>query len=282
VWSSLERLEGLPPGAPERAALRAELQRTAARRAAAGKKRGDVALAYRSSVLSSELIRLDGFTPSPVRDPGIEFELLPVEALRVARAAGPGPTRTRALLLAFAELDVADALACEAIAGDVLAGELAAMRFDAAEAVGRAWLAHGADVGDSMLCARALRAAGRYEEARDLLADLRGLAAQAGEEARLALEAARLALATGNPEDAADHLGSALVRGSNRAAVVLGLEALRAGENGRALALVRPIREDEVLHPEARRLWATALLSRTEPLAPGVPRNPVPTASERP
>lgn len=260
VWIALARLAELPREAAQHAELRDQLRATAARRESAARKRSDRAMAFRARVLSAHLARLDGVTGRFVRDPGIVFEFLPGEAWLAARVALAGPTRARAWALALDEALPDEIPERESLARDAVLDDLAAGRLEFAEAVARALVARGESNENALLCARVLRANSRDEEARALLTQTEPLAAGSTERALFAEESARLALARGARELADDALGSALACGSTWARTELSRRALAEGDSIRALALARPFLDDGSAGPEARRVWALALL----------------------
>ncbi|MBK7877546.1 MAG: hypothetical protein IPJ77_17755 [Planctomycetes bacterium] len=267
----------MPRDAREHATLRAELQRTAARRESAARQRSDRALAFRARVLAAQLARQDGLDARRVRDPGIVLDFLPGEARLAAEVTLPGPLRTEAVVHTLDEAASSELPERFELAREVLQDDLAGLRLEPAEAIARAWLRRDETVESGVLCARVLRANGRLAEAADLLARLERDERTAEERAALALERARDARARGDQETALDALGTALASGSSEAGLLLARERLERGETAEALALARPFLDDARANVGARRVWALALLAperETARLAPGEPRGP--------
>ena len=258
VWRALADLASLPREAARQ--RRDELLATAARRESAARKRSDRAMAFRARVLAAHLARLDGLSGRFVRDPGVVFEFLPGEAWLAARVVLAGPTRARAWVIALDEALPDELAEREALAQDAVREDLAAGRLDFAEPVARALVARSEGSESALLCARVLRANGHGEEARALLTQIEPLAADSAERARIAEEIARLAYGSGARESGDDALGSALACGSAWARTELARRALGEGDSSRALALARPFLDDGSAGPEARRVWALALL----------------------
>lgn len=276
VWSDLERLEKLPRESPEWRALRDGLRRTALRREGGAHDSSDRALAYRARVLAAHLSALDGGTLRVVKDPEARIELLPIETWRAARATLPGPMRTFATAQALdeagsAELDERAEFARAAVEEDLASCQ----RFDLAERLARELLVRVESAPNAVLCARTLRANGRYEEAGELLQHVLDARTGGAERRLLAEELARVELARGSDELALDALGTALASDSLFATVELARRAARVGEPARALALSRPFLEDAGPPPSIVRAWGGTLLETGAPPARSAGRAPV-------
>ena len=277
MWSSLARVEELPSDSPERASLRAELARTAARRESAARKQSDRAMAFRARVLAAELARLDGLEGRRVRDPGIVLDFLPGEAVLAAEVTLPDPMRTAAAVAALEEAAPSELPERADLAREIVEDDLAGVRFGLAESLARALSRRVETVESAVLCARVLRVNGRLAEASALLDGLGHDGTAPSERAAVALERARLARARGDGEAALDALGGALTEGSTAGALRLARDRAEHGEIRPALSLARAFLDDAEAREEARRVWALALLTpdrEAARLAPDEPKSP--------